>query len=352
MPRQRPSASPQVAWASQPTLRVRSWPRCRAAAAERRWRAGLVPPPASQGQPAGEQVGVDRTRGSPARPAARSPAGPRAAGTPDDPRLPRTGRAAGPAPPAPPTTGAAGGGTAARPRRCDPARGSRSSVAAAARAEEYSNSARLAAGAVVTLDRGHRHVDLAQGIPGQAAASSTVHLLTNSSASKIPSWSNRPWASSRWASAVGRSPRACAATPRSWRTFAYSRLLAALGPQRLDPGVVPVSPVDVAQGEVRRCPVVQSTRFPNQVACAGQQVDGGLGVPQSLGIAAQDPQGVGPADQDPAGRDAAAAPAARCRERTGRAASARPGARRRPGWPGRRTPGPGLRPCARTGARS
>jgi len=52
---------------------------------------------------------------------------------------------------------------------------------------------------------------------------------------------------------------------------------------------------------------VQRTRFPDQVASARQQVYGGLCVPQSLGIAAQDPQGVGPADQDLAGWDAVAA---------------------------------------------
>jgi len=52
---------------------------------------------------------------------------------------------------------------------------------------------------------------------------------------------------------------------------------------------------------------VHGTRFPDQIACAGQQVDGGLGVPQNLGIAAQNPQGAGPADQDSASQDAAAA---------------------------------------------
>ena len=47
MPRQRCSASHQVAWASQPTLRVRSSPRCRAFAAERRWRAASSRRPAA-----------------------------------------------------------------------------------------------------------------------------------------------------------------------------------------------------------------------------------------------------------------------------------------------------------------
>ena len=66
------------------------------------------------------------------------------------------------------------------------------------------------------------------------------------------------------------------------------QLLATFELQRLDPGVVSVGSLDIAHGEVCRCSVVQRTRFPDQVACAGQQVDGGLGVPQSLGVAAQD----------------------------------------------------------------
>jgi hypothetical protein len=110
---------------------------------------------------------------------------------------------------------------------------------------------------------------------------------------------------------VGERGREIATGMRRYSAFlAHHRVLhvlAARGPQRLDPGIVPVSPLDVAQGEICCCPVVQSTRFPDQVASARQQVDRCLRIPQSLGIAAQDPEGVGPADQDLADRDAAAA---------------------------------------------
>ena len=64
--------------------------------------------------------------------------------------------------------------------------------------------------------------------------------------------------------------------------------LAAFEPQCLDPGVVPVGPLDIAHGEVYRCSLVQRTRLPDQVACVGQQAHGGLGVPQRLGVAAED----------------------------------------------------------------
>ena len=50
---------------------------------------------------------------------------------------------------------------------------------------------------------------------------------------------------------MGRSPRACAATPRSSRG-AYPA--AAFGVQRLGPAIVPVGLLDIAHGEVRRCP--------------------------------------------------------------------------------------------------
>ena len=85
------------------------------------------------------------------------------------------------------------------------------------------------------------------------------------------------------------------------------QLLAAFDPQRLRPSVVPVGSFDIAHGEVHRCPPVQGTRFPDQIAGSGEQADGGLGIPQGLGVAAQDVADAGPADQDPAGRDAVAA---------------------------------------------
>ena len=49
---------------------------------------------------------------------------------------------------------------------------------------------------------------------------------------------------------------------------------------------------------------MQRARFPDQVASAGQQADGGLDVVQSLGVAAEDIEGTDPPDQDPAGQDA------------------------------------------------
>jgi len=85
-------------------------------------------------------------------------------------------------------------------------------------------------------------------------------------------------------------------------------VLAAFGVQRLGPRVVPVGPLDIAHGQVHRGPPDHGTHFPDQVARAGQQPDGGLGVAQRLGVATQDPQGADPADQDPAGQDATAAP--------------------------------------------
>ena len=52
---------------------------------------------------------------------------------------------------------------------------------------------------------------------------------------------------------------------------------------------------------------MQGTRFPDRIAGTGEQADGGPGVPQGLGVAAQDVEDAGPADQDPARQDAAAA---------------------------------------------
>jgi hypothetical protein len=110
---------------------------------------------------------------------------------------------------------------------------------------------------------------------------------------------------------VGQGGGEIAANVRRHPAFmAHGRvlqILATFGVQRLGPGVVPVGPLDVTQMEVRRCPVVQGTGLPDQVARARQQLDGGPGVLQSLGIAAQDPQDVGPADQHPTSRDAVAA---------------------------------------------
>ncbi len=221
MPRQRSSASHQVAWASQPTLRVRSWPRCRAFAAVRRWRAASSRRPAARAiRPVSRWASTARAGSSSSsravtRRAAGSSAAARSLSSANRHRS-RTSSAR-----------AAHHGRCWRrnSRRASALRSCarpKSPVAAAARAEEYSSSARLVAEpwscsilatAALTSRRASR---------ARPAASSTVHLLTNRSASKMPSWSNRAWAWSRWASAVGRSPRACAASPRSWRADAYS----------------------------------------------------------------------------------------------------------------------------------
>ena len=52
---------------------------------------------------------------------------------------------------------------------------------------------------------------------------------------------------------------------------------------------------------------MQGARFPYQVARTAKQVDGGLGVPQRLGMTAQDPERVAPANQESPGGHAAAA---------------------------------------------
>ena len=109
---------------------------------------------------------------------------------------------------------------------------------------------------------------------------------------------------------VGKGGRQITAGVRRYCAFlARGRILQMLAtgsPQRLDPGVIPVSPPDITQGQICRGSPVPGTHFPDQVAWARQQVNGGLGVPQGLGVAAEVVQGAGPADQDFAGRDAPA----------------------------------------------
>ena len=285
---------------------MRSWPRCRAAAADRRWQAGLLPQTASQRQPAGEQVGVDRTHGIQLIQPRGHSAG----------RL-QQGRRTIPAFREP-----AEQQDQFRPR-CPPrallaAEQAQGFGAAILREAQVIGRGRGQGGgiqqlgalrrrAVVTLDRGHRHVDLAQGILGQAGREQHRALVDEQLGLEDPQLVEQGLRMVQ----VGERGREIATGMRRYAAFlahhGVLHALAARGPQRLDPGVVPVSPLDITQGEIRRCPVVQRTCFPDQVASAGQQVYGGLRVPQSLGIAAQDPQGVGPADQDLAGRDAATA---------------------------------------------
>jgi len=222
MPRQRPSASHQVAWASPagaPGARLATRlpgagrPSAGAGRASSRGR------PAAMAHPAGEQVGRRRPRaGSSSSSRAVNPAGPLSAARPDCPALPRSGSAAGPARPGAgppggpllaPETGARASALrvlAPRPRVAVPRR----------RPEPRRTATRPAA----RPSRGPARSPpppasaLAQGNPRGPAppASRTVILLTASSASKTPSWSNRgapPWAVVKGGrAAVGRSPRA------------------------------------------------------------------------------------------------------------------------------------------------
>ena len=186
--------------------------------------------------------------------------------------------------------------------------------------------------AVVPLDPGHRRVDLAQGILGQAGREQHRALVDE----QVGHEDAQLVEQGLGVVEVGERGGQVAAGVRGQSAFLAGgrvlQLLAAFEPQRLDPGVVPVGSLDVAHGEVHRCSPVQGTRFPDQVARAGQQADGGLGVPQRLGVAAQDPEGVDPADQDPARGDAAAALHQGVQDR--QAAPRLPGQRprRRPGW--------------------
>ena len=133
-----------------------------------------------------------------------------------------------------------------------------------------------------------------------------MHLLTNRSASKIPKLVEQRLGVVEVGERGGQVAAGMRGQPAFLARVRVLQLLAAFDPQRLDPGVVPVGPLDIAHGEVHRRPPVQGTRFPDQVAGAGQQVDGGLGVPQGLGVTAQDVEDARPADQDPARRDAVA----------------------------------------------
>ena len=159
---------------------------------------------------------------------------------------------------------------------------------------------------MLTLDPGHRIVGLDQGIAGQAGRQEYRALVDE----QVRHENAQPIEQDLGIVEVGERSRevttGMSRQPAFLARRRVIRLLTAFGPQGLDPGVVSVGPVDVAHGEVRRGPVVQGTRFPDQVARVRQQVNGGPRVPQSLGVATHDPQSVGLADQNPAGWDTAA----------------------------------------------
>ena len=160
--------------------------------------------------------------------------------------------------------------------------------------------------AAVPVDRGHRLVDLTQGIPSQARREQHRALIDDQFGLEDPKLVEQGLGMVE----VGKGGREITAGVRQYCAFlARGRILQVLatcGPQRLDPGVIPVGPPDITQGQVRRGSPVPGTHFPDQVAWARQQVNGALGVPQGLGVAAEVIQGACPADQDFAGRDAAA----------------------------------------------
>ena len=205
---------------------------------------------------------------------------------------------------------------------------------------------------VVLLDPGHCRIDLAQGILGQAGRQQHRALVDE----QVSHEDVEPIEQGLGMIKVGEGGGEVASDVRGQSALqAGERVvcsLAAFEPQCLDPGVVAVGPLDVAHGEVHRCSVVQRTRLPNQVACAGQQAHGGLGVPQRFGVAAEDMKGADPADQDPAREDAATAALHQgVQDRQATPGLRRPAPGPCPGWPRHRTPDPGPRPCARTGAR-
>jgi len=302
MARQRPSASHHVAWASQPVLRVRGWPRCRAAPAVRRWRAASP----RQRDLAGEQVGFDRTRGVQLVQPRGHPPG----------RLQQCRRTVLTLGEPAEQQGQFGAGRP--PRTLLAAEQPQGFGTALLREAEITGREGCDGGGVqqlgapgrrtmILLDPGHRRIDLAQGFSGQAGRQQHCALVDE----QVSQEDVKPAEQGLGMIEVGEGGGEVAPDVRGQPALqAGERVvcsLAALEPQRLDPGVVPVGPRDIAHGEVYRCSVVQRTRRPDQVTCAGQQAHGGLGVPQRLGVAAQEVKGADPADQDPAREDAATA---------------------------------------------
>ena len=152
--------------------------------------------------------------------------------------------------------------------------------------------------AMVLLDPGHRGIDLAQGISGQAGREQHCALVDE----QVGHEDVEPIQQGLGIIEVGEGGGEVASDVCGQSALqAGERVicsLAAFEPQCLDLGVVAVGLFDIAHGEVHRCPVVQRTRLPDQVAGAGQQAHCGPGVLQCLGVAAEDKKGGDPADQD------------------------------------------------------
>ena len=161
--------------------------------------------------------------------------------------------------------------------------------------------------AMLPLDRGHCRVDLAQRIPCQACRQQHCALVDEQVRFEDAQLVIQHLGMVEVGERSGEVPAGVRGQSAFLAGGCVVRLLAAFEPQRLHPSVVPVSPLDVAHSEVDRCLPVQGTRFPDQVARPGELANCGPGVPQGLGIAAQDVADSGPADQDPAGQDATAA---------------------------------------------
>ena len=162
--------------------------------------------------------------------------------------------------------------------------------------------------AAVPLDRRHRRVGLAQGIPGQPRREQDRDLVDGQFGLEDPQLVEQALGVVK----VGeRGGEVAAGVCRFGAFLADVRVLQVLPARRVQgfgAGVVLVGSLGITQDGVRHGPVVQGPRLPYRVTRTGQQVDRGLGVPQRVGTASQHPEGVGPADQDPAGRDATVVP--------------------------------------------
>jgi hypothetical protein len=161
--------------------------------------------------------------------------------------------------------------------------------------------------AALPLDPGYRRIDVAQGITGQAGREQHRALVDEQLRVKDAELVEQRLGVVEVGERGGQVATGMCGQTAFLARVRILQLLTAFGPQRLDPGVVPVGPLDVAHGEVDRCSPVQGTCLPDQIAGAGEQADCGLGIPQGLGVTAQDVADGGPADQDPACRDAVAA---------------------------------------------
>ena len=157
---------------------------------------------------------------------------------------------------------------------------------------------------MIPLDPGDRRVDLAEGIPGQAGREQHRALVDEQIRYEDPQLVELALG------VIEMSERGGQVTTGVCRHSAFLtggrifRLLTAFGVQPLGPCVVAVSSLAITHREVHRRSPDHRAGFPHQVAGPGQQPHGGLGVPQGISVAAQDPEGANPAYQDPASGNA------------------------------------------------